>query len=216
MEPYAPPSGPSAAPAGPALASIGARSAAWIIDEIIIWVPTMVVILLVMTSRIDIDSTPPPDVEDFRDAAPAWLVFVPIAFRMVYDAVLVAWLGRTVGMLAFRIRVQAVGGGLLPWWQAGIRAMVPGLANCVPVYGQFARMGVYLSASFDEARRGLHDRAAGSLVVAVPRPAPIPLPPGYPGWYPGTVPPPPPAPPSVGPGPDPQGPNGDPSEPAPR
>jgi uncharacterized RDD family membrane protein YckC len=192
VQPFSPPSGPPAAPATIRLASIGARALAWIIDEIIVFIPAVLVVVVVMASRIDLGSTPPPDLEEVTDAMPAWLAFVPIAFRIVYDAVLVAWLGRTVGMMVLRIRVQSVVGGGLPWWQAGIRAMVPGLAQCIPVYGSFARMGVYLSASFDESRRGLHDRAAGSLVIAVPRPAPIAVPPGYPGWYPGTVPPPPP------------------------
>ena len=221
MQPYSPPSGPPAAPPTIKLASIGARAGAWILDEIIVFIPAVVVVVLVMASRIELGSSPPPDLEEVTEAMPAWLVFVPIAFRIAYDAVLVAWRGRTVGMMALRIEVQSVGGGRLEWWQAGIRAMVPGLAQCVPVYGSFARMGVYLSASFDEARRGLHDRAAGSLVAAVPRPAPVALPPGHPGWYPGAVPPPPPTsryptPGDVAPGPDPQAPDGDPSGPAPR
>jgi len=192
VQPYSPPSGPSAAPTTVRLASIGARAGAWIIDEIIVFIPAVAVVVVVMASRIDLGSTPPPDLEEVTEAMPAWLAFVPIVFRIAYDAVLVGWLGRTVGMMALRIQVRSAGGGPLPWWQAGIRAMVPGLAQCVPVYGSFARMGVYLSASFDEARRGLHDRAAGSLVIAVPRPAPLPLPPGHAGWYPGSVPPPPP------------------------
>ena len=158
MQPYSPPSGPPAAPTTVRLASIAARAGAWIIDEIIVFIPSVLVVVVVMASRIDLGSTPPPDLEEVTDAMPAWLAFVPIVFRIAYDAVLVGWLGRTVGMMALRIRVQSVAGGRLPWWQAGIRAMVPGLAQCVPVYGSFARMGVYLSASFDEARRGLHDR----------------------------------------------------------
>jgi uncharacterized RDD family membrane protein YckC len=234
VEPYSPTSGSSAAPAGLSLASIGARAGAWIIDEIIVYLPALIVMYLVMRSRIDVGSSFPSE-EELQEAMPAWLPFVPIGFRLVYDAVLVAWLGRTVGMMALRIRVQSAGGDRLAWWQAGIRAMVPALAQTVPVFGTFARIGVYLSASFDERRRGLHDRAAGSLVVAVPRPAPVALPAGYPGWYPGTgLPPPPPPPPpgpppppspgssSVSPGPDsdpepdPNTPNGDPSEPAQR
>jgi uncharacterized RDD family membrane protein YckC len=202
------------------------------VDEVIIFLPALIVMFFVMRTRIDLGSTPPPDVEELSEAMPAWLTLVPIGFRIVYDAVLVAWLGRTVGMMALRIGVRSVVGGPLPWWQAGIRALVPGLAQCVPVYGSFARMGIYLSASFDEARRGLHDRAAGSLVVALPRPVPVALPPGLPGWYPGTglPPPPPPAPRvpapgdpaprpgdgSAGPDQNPNTPHGDPSEPAQR
>jgi hypothetical protein len=88
--------------------------------------------------------------------------------------------------------VRSVAGGRLEWWQASIRALVPGVAWSAPgAVGSFLAVGVYLSASFDERRRGLHDRAAGSLVVQTPRPPPFVPPSDFQGWYPGAVPPPP-------------------------
>lgn len=170
-----------AIPDGARLASIGARAGAWLIDQLLVAIPSAVVAMIVLTSRIDLFTDPGPGAAEVERAIPAWSVLLPVVLRVVYDTVLVAWLGQTVGMMALRIQVRSGDGSRLPWWQAAIRAVVPGLAQVVPSIGVLLTAAVYLSASFDPQRRGLHDRAAGSLVLARPRPE---IAPGPPGWYP--------------------------------
>jgi uncharacterized RDD family membrane protein YckC len=47
-----------------------------------------------------------------------------------------------------------------------VRYLVPGVADAIPVWfsGLFA-IGIYLTAMFDPVYRGVHDKAAGTLVL---------------------------------------------------
>jgi uncharacterized RDD family membrane protein YckC len=92
-------------------------------------------------------------------------VFVLLA--TVYNTVGVALWGRTLGKLIARCKVVRVDtGGPTGWWYAAIRALVVSVAWAVPYVALAAAMAVYGYALLDPRQQGLHDKAAGTLVVA--------------------------------------------------
>lgn len=117
----------------------------------------------------------------FFAAAVVWAVSV------AYDLLLTKWRGQTVGKFLCHVRVvdQTTGTGVT-WRQAAIRAGIPGVLTSVgsvtPAGGVLVGLD-YLMPAWDPARRTLHDRAAGTIVVegasaprAVPSPAPASIP----------------------------------------
>lgn len=92
---------------------------------------------------------------------------------LAYEVVMVVWRGQTLAKLALGTRVVDGGSGRVPTlWQAATRAAVP-LAGVVADaalgsagVGVLWVIVVYGSVAVDERHRGLHDRAAGTLVVA--------------------------------------------------
>lgn len=155
------PTGPDSFPAtGPnALARIAPRAAARLIDAVVVYVPTLLLVALVLAV-----SGVRPD-EDFRP--PTWTTLVLFAAGFVYETGLVAWRGQTVGKLALGLRVARLDDGRTPlWWQAGIRMALPGVIGSVPnAFAGIAVAGIYLSAMWNPMARGLHDKAAGTVVV---------------------------------------------------
>lgn len=97
---------------------------------------------------------------------------------LAYQVGLVAWRGQTLAKMAVGTRVvDSATGGRPTLWQAATRAVVPLAGVVVDValgaggVGTLWVLAVYGSLLFDERRRGLHDRAAGTLVVAGERSA---------------------------------------------
>lgn len=97
---------------------------------------------------------------------------------LFYEVVMVARQGRTLGKLAVGTAVvDGAGGGRPTLWQAATRAVVPlagvavDAAAGTAAVGAFWIVAVYGSLLFDERRRGIHDRAAGTMVTAVERSA---------------------------------------------
>ncbi|MHB1486092.1 MAG: RDD family protein [Acidimicrobiales bacterium] len=89
-----------------------------------------------------------------------------------YEISLTALRGQTVGCMAMKIRIQDARSGRVPrWGQAGIRWLVPMAVSFIPVIGVFLTLVVYGTMFWDRRRQGLHDKAAGVLVVKVPIPA---------------------------------------------
>jgi uncharacterized RDD family membrane protein YckC len=85
----------------------------------------------------------------------------------VYSTLGVALWGRTLGKLVVRCKVVRVDtGGPTGWWYAAIRALVVSLAWAIPYLALAAAMVVYGYAVIDPRQQGLHDKAAGTLVVA--------------------------------------------------
>jgi len=108
--------------------------------------------------------------------SPAVAAALSTVAYLVYEVAMVATQGRTLGKLAVGTSVvDGAGCGRPTLWQAATRAVVP-LAGVVvdaalgfPGVGAFWIFAVYASLLFDERRRGLHDRAAGTLVTRVER-----------------------------------------------
>jgi uncharacterized RDD family membrane protein YckC len=146
-----PPSGPNS------LASIGERGVARAIDVLLELIP--LAILVASYVRVDGDEVKIDDV-------PFWLSFVTIGVAVVYETIFIAWRGQTLGKMLLGVRVARLIGGTKPDpSQAGLRALVPGSAWAVPILGFGLYLFVFLSAIGNPLRRGIHDRAAGSVVV---------------------------------------------------
>jgi uncharacterized RDD family membrane protein YckC len=146
-----PPSGPNS------LASIGERGVARTIDIMLELIP--LAILIIPYIRVSGDQV---KLED----APVWLSFVTIGVAVVYETLFIAWRGQTLGKMLIGVRVARLIGGTKPdLSQAGLRALVPASAWAIPVVGFGLYVFVFLSAFGHPLRRGIHDRAAGSVVV---------------------------------------------------
>lgn len=98
------------------------------------------------------------------------------ALYLVYTVALVAARGQTLGKLAVGTMVVDGTTGRLPTlWQAATRGVVPmagvliDVALGIAAVGVFWVVAVYGTILLDERRRGLHDKAAGTVVVIVER-----------------------------------------------
>ena len=145
-----------------ALATITQRAWARTLDSLIVFF-----VALTLLNSIPFDLG---DAEDPRIV----LVFAGlwILVSAVYDTVLVATLGTTVGKIVLGTRVARYVDGAGPTWgQAALRGLLPVvpiavLASLVPpLYWLFASGGVYLSALANPLGRGWHDLAGGSVVI---------------------------------------------------
>jgi uncharacterized RDD family membrane protein YckC len=145
-----------AVPAGLILAPIIRRVGGLVLDQIIVALPVVAVVVA-------LGFTPSDNV-----TSQALLVFniavTSVAF--VYETLMIALLGRTVGKIALGTRVvRLVDGGRPDWSEATIRALVPLSLGAIPRVGVFLGVLVYSLALWNPMRQGLHDKAAGTLVV---------------------------------------------------
>ena len=138
------------------LAPIWRRVLAQIIDQILVAVP---VVGLGLLAGIRINS----DVSTNQLLA---LNATYIGLAFVYEFLMIALLGRTVGKFALGTRVVRVDDASdIMWSSSAIRALVPLAAGAIPGIGMFASIAVYATASFDRRQQGLHDKACGSIVI---------------------------------------------------
>lgn len=156
-----------------ALASVRSRSLARLVDLAVL-VPFVALWFL---GPLFLERTIPSADAPLR-GPPAWelpLVFgAPLAFAL-YEFLMTAKRGQTLGKMALRIRIVAVGrdqsgGDLAPpsrglgWSKAALRMLMPGLCVVFPIFPPLFFLP-YLWAIFDPAREGLHDKIAGTRVV---------------------------------------------------
>jgi len=153
------------------------RAAARIIDFVLISVP-----FAFLSSAVGVTTiSSGPDKGDLT--GPLWvLLLFPIVY-MAYETVLISRTGQTVGKWICRVKVVDWSTGtLLTPQQAGVRAFVPGVFLLisatapivgVPVLGllQFVPLVIYVTVAASPVYRGVHDKAAGSIVLAAPRSA---------------------------------------------
>ncbi|HEY5156193.1 MAG TPA: RDD family protein [Acidimicrobiales bacterium] len=137
------------------LASIPERGAARLIDLLIELVPVLI-IFIVWALRSD------PRV----DAFPRWPLFVFIVGTVAYETGLVGWRGQSLGKFLVGVRVARLLDGAKPdsTW-AAMRVLVPCALLAIPVVGAGLYLFVYLWAMVTPMRRGMHDAAAGTVVV---------------------------------------------------
>jgi len=106
---------------------------------------------------------------------PVWPLFLfPVLF-MAYETFLIGRNGQTLGKFLLRIRaIDWNRGGIASYQQAAIRAVVPGFFLFGTVFGgalgllALIPVVIYLSSLVNPVFRGLHDRAAGTIVLAAP------------------------------------------------
>jgi uncharacterized RDD family membrane protein YckC len=88
------------------------------------------------------------------------------SLAFVYQTLMIGLLGRTVGKMAMGTRVvRLVDGGRPGWSDALMRALLPLALGAIPRIGVFLGVMVYSIALWNPLRQGLHDKAAGTLVV---------------------------------------------------
>jgi uncharacterized RDD family membrane protein YckC len=142
------------------LATIPRRFVGWAIDYLLFGIPFTFVAFGVNTSN-DGNTLAEP---------PVWATFGFAAASAIYATVFVAIRGRTLGAWIIGVRIVRIDDGYVPGWsKAGIRALLPMALQAVPVVGILLMATMYVTALFNPRRQGLHDRAAGTIVVAVTR-----------------------------------------------
>ena len=140
------------------LASIGQRFVARLIDGVILVVP----LLLITWQFAEIDT------EADRFDLPGWAFALNALVPVIYETVLIASRGQTIGKATMGIRVRRLTDGENPTpWQAGIRVLLPVALGNLPLgfIATVLSLAVYLVAFSNPLRQGWHDRAAGTVVV---------------------------------------------------
>lgn len=143
------------------LARFGLRAAARVIDSALIGVPVLLLGLVVVLGVNGADPAEPVTLPRWTSAV--WFVLV-----VVYETVLVAWRGQTLGKMMVGIKVGRLDNGRPPlWWQAAIRIALPATAAALPLeWAMVVYSGVYSTVWWNPLRRGVHDQAGGTVVVA--------------------------------------------------
>lgn len=143
-------------PAGMHLAAYGRRAGGVIVDQLLVSGCVFLGFLIAGYA---------PN-EALTDGRAVWFSVASSAWGLVYETVPVWRWGRTLGKLLFGTRVVRVeDGGGLGLVRAFQRSLVPTALSAVPAVGPLLGLGVYVWAFFDPLRQGVHDKAAGSLVV---------------------------------------------------
>jgi uncharacterized RDD family membrane protein YckC len=145
-----------AVPAGLTLAPIIRRIGGLVIDELLVALPVGIVVVALGFS--------PNDTVTSKSLLLFNIALTSVAF--VYETLMIALVGRTVGKIALGTRVvRQVDGGRPDWSEAAMRALVPLSLGAIPRIGLFLSVLVYSLAMWNPLRQGLHDKAAGTLVV---------------------------------------------------
>jgi len=146
---------PPPPPTSDPLAPLVRRALAQVLDGILIGVPLFIVTLSMGG-----------DLSDSDNDNLLWLTVLWLAVTLVYSTVLVALTGATVGKRLLKIKVvNRLDGSPVSWSYAAVRALVPTVAGLIPVIGFALNIAVYVRAFFHPLRQGLHDAAAGTVVV---------------------------------------------------
>ncbi|MEP7203558.1 MAG: RDD family protein [Ilumatobacteraceae bacterium] len=145
-----------AIPAGLILAPIVRRIGGLLLDQILVALPVLLVVVALGFT--------PHDTVTSRSLLVFNIAVTGVAF--IYETVMIASLGRTVGKLTFGTRVvRVVDGGRPDWYESTMRALVPLSLSAIPRVGVVLGVLVYALALWNPLRQGLHDKAAGTLVV---------------------------------------------------
>jgi len=142
-------------PAGEVLVSTMRRALAFGIDLGMIGLPLFLGAVTMLHGR-----------DRLTDSARDWLAVEAAVMTIVYHGVAIRWLGRTIGKAVMQCRVvHADTGGEVAWSASFIRSVILALTLARPALAVPALLVVYGWALFDPCQQGLHDRAAGTIVV---------------------------------------------------
>jgi uncharacterized RDD family membrane protein YckC len=145
-----------AIPAGLVLAPIIRRIGGLVIDQVLVALPVVIVVIALGYT--------PNDTVTSKSLLVFNIALTCVAF--VYETLMIARVGRTVGKIALGTKVvRLVDGGRPDWSDAAMRALVPLSLGAIPRVGVFLGVFVYSLAMWNPLRQGLHDKAAGTLVV---------------------------------------------------
>ena len=178
-------------PTGVPLASFWRRLGGYLIDQLILGVPTALIAIPILLPTIGdlvreidansglLDPNSPTYDPDYLGtlfdgqffASLALIAVVSLAISAAYWIVAIGRFGRTVGGLAVGVRAIDVNGALPGYGRATIRWAVPASTNLlgfipfVGFVGALLQLLIYLWILWDPQRQGLHDKAAGTYVI---------------------------------------------------
>ncbi|MEI2653984.1 MAG: RDD family protein [Microthrixaceae bacterium] len=170
MNPGRPPAPPTWAPVDEPASRAGTVPPLWrrvvarLIDELILAVPRLALTLPFVTW------TNPPELD-----LPKWALALSVVVPLLYDFAFVAIWRATPGKLLLGIAVcDSPDGGRASIQQAALRALVPSIGSALLLVMPTSEASsflalitpvVYASVAWDPRRRGLHDKAAGTIVL---------------------------------------------------
>lgn len=149
------------------LASAGARLGARIIDFVIMVVVSAVLIIIGLSALFGISDDSATD----EELTIGWAFFLGTwaligLVGVLYEVVMIATRGQTLGKMMTSVKVVRADNGLVPGWGKSIgRWIIPAVLALIPVVGPLLSLLVYLSLLWDSARQGWHDKAAGTFVI---------------------------------------------------
>ena len=139
---------------GDACAGSGVRLVARIVDAMLFLAAFSAVAFII------------PAVSDPAVVGRVELIVLFLIAAILYEVILIALKGQTVGKMALSIRVVRLDNGLVPGWRGSFIRGFPVAALCLlPVIGWIVALLSYASVLGDDRRRGWHDKAAKTLVV---------------------------------------------------
>ncbi|MFH8471383.1 RDD family protein [Streptomyces sp. NPDC018000] len=157
------------------VASMGRRLCARLIDGVAIGVILAIIMGIGLAGAVglanDCDSTSPDYTSCVNDASAGFIgvmftwIMVIACFTLLYEWLMISFVGATVGKLAVGLRVVKENTGQKPGLGSGF------IRYIIPIVGVFlcyiGAVLVYLSPFFDNSGKlqGWHDRAAGTLVI---------------------------------------------------
>ena len=145
--------------------SILLRFAARLIDLLVTGLPLSIVVFVGYSEQVG---------NEFKIDQPGWLIVVGVLLPIVYELLTLTLYGRTLGKWACGLRVaNFVSGDRLMPHQAAMRVLVPAVpASLSSLFTgtpatilSLIAIGIYLSSMADPIYRGLHDKAAGTIVL---------------------------------------------------
>ena len=146
-------------PVEPVLASIPQRIGGALLDGVL---TSMVIVIPLLLGFVKFD-----DLQRQLPVSTGWAVVVAV-FGAAYTIIPTALWGQTAGKLAVGTRVVSDVDGSVPGWRrSGIRWLVSEGIGRLPYLGIWVSVVVLGSLLLDPRRRGLHDKAAGTVVVRV-------------------------------------------------
>ena len=95
--------------------------------------------------------------EDAAAGVGAFIAFavVGVVIGILYEVVLIATKGQTLGKMAVRVKVVRADNGLEPGWGKAIgRWIIPAALGFIPFVGWLLSLLVYLSLLWDKVRQG--------------------------------------------------------------
>ena len=102
------------------------------------------------------------DIDPAPNAFAVVILVLSILAAVAYPVCFWRWRGQTPGKMAVGLRVVTAGGSPPSWGSALLRFL--GYVICWATVGL-----LFLWIVFDDRKRGLHDRMAGTFVVKLPR-----------------------------------------------
>lgn len=137
------------------LATIGRRALAQVIDGFVVGIPLFIITLAWGGDLTDTNN------DNLVALTALWL-----GVNLFYNTAMIAMRGATVGKRLMKIKVvNRVDGSPVSWSYSAVRALIPAVAGLIPVIGFALNIAVYVRAFFHPYRQGLHDAAAGTIVV---------------------------------------------------